>query len=789
MSSKKKLSTVLVTTCAAGAGFSATPPSFGQAALEEVIVTARRVEEGIQDVPISINSLTGSRLSELNIRNFQEVQGVVAGLTLEENTIAPNSSVRGVRHETFSSTSPTIEYYLNDTPVSPLTAHQVMFDISAVEVLRGPQGTLRGRASPSGSITLISQEADTLEFGGFVDVTYGSNGARNLQGALDIPLLPEKLGLRVAGLMEENEINGVKSVFGHGESSYEGDGYRITLNGTPADNLYFKLTYQDVKPEREIFFPVESANRADPSLPPPPRDIRASDRKSVQDLAEDADQRLQLTVLNASWDISDAHQLNYVGSYSSEVIERVTPSDVTNALDDAYPEGLQGSAQNLYTDNDRVAHELRLQSTEPLFGRLSYITGAQYTYSHTTIEYTTPNLLPFSGGFIFDTVIINDYEDKKADSTELSYFLNLTYHVTEDTELSGGLRYIDYEASDYLTLLDPFTGLPGTTLQDGDRKDDETIYLLSLKHNFTDDLMTYASWGTSWRYGPTAIGELSAMPSDLQRSHLTLPPETSESLELGLKSTWWDQRLSVNVAAYYQEFDDYPYYPGSGIYYRSFDAQGNASVAQFSFLSAVPVKARGVEIESNVALTDQLTLGVLFNYAKGKIDDGKIACNDYNPHDGIPDTSGVVPTLADIVAAAGDDNLTECETSQRTNFAPDYSATFSGEYRFAVGSLQAYLRGLWSWYDDTENDPTNPLDDIDSYSIVNLYLGLTEPEGRWSGMLYVKNVFDTEEVIKRSAQPGSVSYAVGNDDPIVSRYREVSLTAPQEIGINLRYNF
>lgn len=122
-----------------------TPLAFAQAAaLEEVVVTARRRDEAIQDVPMSVLGFSGDQLKDFNIRKLTDLSTIVPGLVLEEDSIAPNASMRGVRFDQFTGTSATMEFYLNNAPSSSLMVLQNVFDVGQIEVLYGPQGTLRG---------------------------------------------------------------------------------------------------------------------------------------------------------------------------------------------------------------------------------------------------------------------------------------------------------------------------------------------------------------------------------------------------------------------------------------------------------------------------------------------------------------------------------------------------------------------------------------------------------------------------------------------------------------------
>ncbi len=751
--------------------------------LEEIIVTARRRDESLQDVPVTVNAVTADQIRDLNIRDVESLQSVVAGLTLQEDTIAPNASLRGVRFDTFASgNNATVEFYLNDAPISSQSAMQALFDVSQIEVLRGPQGTLRGRASPSGSITITTQRPILDEFGGYIDLTATDIDGNNARGALNIPIVENMLGVRVSGFWEENNINDVSSVFTGDTSEYEGHGYRLSVGFEPTDTITLNAMYQKVKPDREIWYPVESAHIIDPSLAPSDPFIEAEDRHAVMDTPEFTEQEQERFNLEASW-VFAGQQLTYVYSETEQSVIRHNPVEVdpTNAIDADGPDAWQNLSQFLDSVQESGTHEIRLQSDEPLFGKIDYVVGFLQAENEPITHLLNPTLLA-----VFAPTGApppNDYVGPVAHSVtqtpittgnetdEQSWFANVTYHITDRTDVSAGLRRIDYEFDQNLIVNGTKLIGPGNVFgpagDDGHREWEETIYSFSVSHDFTEDFMGYFSYGTSWRPGVTAVGDFSLLQSELQESFTTLPPEESESFELGFKSTWLDDRLRVNATVFHQEFDDYPYRAGGegsggGIYFISYsanrDAQGNVigltpEVDQHNFVAAVPVEVNGVEIETSFRATDDWDLGALFSYAKGEIDDGLVPCNDYLPHDGVPDSGGV-PTLNDIAAATGGlftgDNLAACNVDFRSNFAPLWTATLTSEYRFPLGAATGYVRGLWTLYGDSENDPSNPVDDVDSYNILNLYAGMRDPDGNWEAMIYGKNIFETEEILRRS---------------------------------------
>ncbi|MBY0423983.1 MAG: TonB-dependent receptor plug domain-containing protein, partial [Parvularculaceae bacterium] len=202
---------------------SVTPtPSFAQSEpavseSDEILVQARRRGEDLQDVPLVVQAVTDEELNKLEIRRFEDIARLVPGLQLDANTTSPGTfaSLRGVNFDSQASgASTTIEFYRNDAVISSSALFQAVYDVGQIEVLRGPQGTLRGRASPSGSITVATRRpelgADAVGVSG--QATYDSSNRWNINGAVNAPLIPDMLGVRFAGFVGENEGNGVTGI-------------------------------------------------------------------------------------------------------------------------------------------------------------------------------------------------------------------------------------------------------------------------------------------------------------------------------------------------------------------------------------------------------------------------------------------------------------------------------------------------------------------------------------------------------------------------------------------------
>lgn len=779
-------------------------PEQAVSASEDIIVTARRKDERLQDVPTTINAVTADTIEKLNLREFRDIQNVVPGLQLTNasNGFSAGATVRGVKFDIDTGGLPAVEFYLNDAPMESNILFAAMYDVGQVELLRGPQGTLRGRASPSGSITVTSRKPNLQEVGAYVNGTVNSNSGQNVHGAVNVPIIDDVLAVRVSGFYDRNEANRVYSLSSPLSPHARTESYRTSLRFEPTDMISANVLYQSTVRQQRAFNQLASLSYFDPSQTSSARYIDPFERLANTEGYRSNRQKFDVLTWNLDWRFA-GQKLSYVGSRSVQNIRAVSNYDQANILNDQTSRALNDPANaqavcgtNLalfgfsVTKSDfyqctnirqtQDTHELRLSSEERVFGMFSYVVGAMVNHvsqgNYLTNEVaqgtaTNPTFLP--------TEI-----RRTGRRNEHAVFGNLTVYLGERTELSGGLRYISYEED--TTLGGVVAEAPYST------KTDTVIYTASAKHNFSEDIMVYGTVGSSWRPGLNVIGDFSARKSALEQSFIRLAPEKSTSYEIGLKTSWFDRRLTANISAFHQDFTNYGY-RGTSVWFVNYSATPFGTFpgpSQFNFVSAVPVKVDGIELETNFQATRRWNLGTTFSYANGRVKNGRVACTDLNG-DGVPDALSTAPTLGQLQAATGANNVSSCLYSGPSNTAPKWNLVVQSEYALPVSDkVDAYLRGLFNLYPNYQQEPSYRFDDVRGYSQLNLYAGLRSPNGAWDLSIYGKNILNTQRVL--SASNGTVSTSIQSGlsaTAFPSSYLEVTTTAPREFGLNLRVAF
>jgi iron complex outermembrane receptor protein len=754
---------------------------------EDIVVTARRRDESAQDVPLMVQAVTAQDLDKLNIREFRDIQTLVPGLSIgqDANGIGNRTTLRGIAYDVNASgNNGTVEFYFNDAPISAALLLQSMFDVSQIEVLRGPQGTLRGRASPSGSITVTSRRPDLGDVGGTMTGTVNSWGEFNFQGAVNVPVIQDRLAVRIAGLVDDSDDNRVRSINNSTRPSRKTQGIRASVRFDPIDDLTLNASYTHTDRKVADYLQVESGNLADPALAASPVLIRAGDRRAVLRPLNRFEQNFTVYNWSAQYR-AFGQKLDYVGSHNVQRYDAFAPNDPGAALPATSPAAFLDAAQVSHVRGKQTNHEIRLSSDERIGGIFDYVVGALFNKldNPTTLEIQTPVYVGSTATprlvngvpFVNRTPVL-----RTGGSNERSFFGNITAHIGEDTEVSGGIRRIRYHSVGGLSSA-------GTVIAaaDEDRVLHATIYSASVKHNWSRNFMTYANFGTSWRPGSASNAIQTRGQSNITGTLLSFlfpAPEKSKSYEIGFKATLLDGRMRFNADIYQQTFRNFQY-AAPNIFYLT-DTGGVPGVGNITTLVAgVPAKVKGAEAELSFKITPRWDISANAAYSKGKISNATIPCNDYG---------GGVPTAAELLAATGGEQIATCAiTSLRAGTSAPFVATVQSEYTATLSdSMDGYLRGLMTYNGTSLNDPRNTVDDIPSYAMVNLFAGVRDPDGGWEIGAYAKNVFDVERVLTRNATTAisGASVSAPGTAP-VSTYRVITMTPPREIGITARFAF
>lgn len=752
----------------------------------DIVVQARRVDERLLDVPKSVSVVNADTLNKLNIRQFADVQSVVPGLTLQDapSGFTQKTTMRGADFDVNSGADPTVDFYLNDASIQQGYVFRSLYDIGQIEVLKGPQGTLRGRATPSGSITVTTHQPDLNEYGGYADGTIASEfSGMNVQGAVNAPIIKGVLAVRLAGVVDHNSGNGVENVnpglstlhpFQHTWSG------RASVRFEPASNLQFNVTYQHMIEDFLSYDQTQSAclftNTCTPGGPPI---ITADQRFSTINGARRFHEVFDVINGRADWHIA-GQKLSYVGQYAKGSLVAQTPIDNAGVFGPVGP----SIFQTVGSVNKYQSHELRLSSEERIAGIFDYTIGVFH------IDTPTSNVIVYPG----PTYVLN-YGDRK----ETSIFGNVTAHVTDKLEISAGIRHMLKATNESYLLLggSDAVGTGAIKVASPTQSINPTIWSASASYHFTPDFMVYASAGTSFRQGIESVGPVltpgqfraQLNPASSVFQYVNINAEYSHSYEVGIKTVFADRRGSFNLSYFHQDFSNYLFANAGSDYVVAYGAPtvanptGQIPVNIAGFVANVPVKIDGIEADASFRFSPNFNLGGSLSYVKSRITGGTIACNPVGAYP---------PSVTQIEAASqgGNGDVAQCNATGRpASYSPRFTASLRGEYNHRLDdNKEAYLRGQLSYYGATPLNTDVPFNKQDPYALLNLYVGARDTSGRWDLSVFVKNVTNTQAIL--AANGGNTvqtSATAGGIFP--SSYSTVGYTPPREVGLNLHLTF
>jgi len=747
---KQKLLVRAITASIAMAAYGATLNAYAEKALEEVIVTAQKKDDTLQTVPMTVNAVTSETIQKYNMLDFKDVAQVTPGLTMESNSPrTANVSLRGIQVNTDAAAGVAVAVFWNEVNYDVDSAFKAMYDVSQLEILRGPQGTLRGITAPAGAITIKTVTPNYNKIDGYVQQSLSDQDLSNTQFGVSLPIIEDKLALRVAGVYDHNNGNGVKNVVTGTSESAETRSGRLTVGLRPTENVEANLIYQHMENISDSFLNQLVGTGSGGTFD-------TFDRKSATDVDGYSHSRRDIATLNVTWDMG-GHELIYIGGYQRQELHNVNDLDTGNVL--------VGSElhQDVRSNIPGWTHELRFSSTDADFYNYTY--GAYYSNGYSSTHVDNPTLVGVFGGF---PVVVQTPVDIAGPSESYAFFTNQSLQITDATEVQAGLRYQNYRSANVATI----SGVSAPT-----KNNDEALtWNGSISHQLTDDVRIYANIGRSFR----PSGSL-PVPSNPPLKAGNWDSETSRSYELGFKSRLNDGRIQLNGDVFYQKFNNF-ISRASGIWTNN--SQQGSLQNTFGFNYGANVIVQGAEMSLDALITDNWTFGTSVSYTDAKYDNASQPCNVFN---------GPVPVLPTEANAAlfgatlgPNGEYFVCKTSGRLGTEPNWMASVTSEYSWSMAEFEPFVRGLYNFRGGRAFDTNVQNTETPSYGVFNLYLGVRDAKKTWEITLWAKNLFDHQATTSVNDQIQQSQF-FGN--PIPSGYYSVQIIPEREVGVTGKYSF
>lgn len=585
-------SSIFLATSAAASEGEQQPAQARGPALEEVIVTAQKRAESLQDVPISIQAFSGDNLDELGIQSSEEILKMIPNAnSISAGGSKQNLYIRGVGTADFHlNVVGAIGAYLDDVALnSPFAVSFSTFDMERVEVLRGPQNTLFGRNTTGGALNYISRKPSVEEgTNGYIKAGWGRYDQIDLEAGIGFAL-GENAAARVSAV--SNTRDGVLDnvTLGTDVGDRDKQAVRGQILWQPSDDGELLLRVHAGQTESSPM-PYKNVGFQDPNNTAAPCPVTADDRiptnnpncvdssgfnhqySGWEDVYGNLEHREDVdiwgTSLKVSWDF-DSITLTSVTAYdSTEVVYAEDADGAPTTIFQLYQEG----------DYDQYSQELRLQSDAE--GDYRWIAGFYYFLEeaqYSTAVRRTPDPFAPSGPGYFNIIPNTQVEQ---DNEVYSLFGQLEYDFRSDVTGTVGLRWTneskDGSNAPSVRCVGPIGGPPfcpaldddvfiGPDVIDGlpalasppvealDETWKEWGARFALDWRVTDDALLFTSISRGFKGGGFSVAALQALTGNAAQS---VDPEILWAYEIGLKSSWLDNSLQVNVSAFYYDWED-----------------------------------------------------------------------------------------------------------------------------------------------------------------------------------------------------------------------------------------
>ena len=704
--------------------------------LEEVIVTAQKREQSLQDVPISVSALSAEEILATGTRGFEDIALASPGVFVSgsRDGQAQGITLRGVGSQAFTDTQrPNVAVFIDGVNRQRLDgAFNQSNDLASIEVLKGPQSTLYGKEVSAGAILMNTQKPVLDQVEASVRGSWGSNELEDYGAVLNLPL-GDSIAARISLFSAEREGE-IKNVLSGGQrSNFENQGGRLRLLWQPTDDFSAIFTYDRNENELEdglldrVTYGTWSAGI--------PKTLPADeyDRKVESVLSQGRDSTNELYYLHLDWTISDSWSLSFIGARNDFERNQVGGSCIPEYTDPVACRPAQAGGDGGYlaapvlvfgapSVKDEVdSYELRLNYESE---NLSSLLGVYYSDYSTddeglsvcvlplvSIPGVAPNGLPLFIGLQFDEQILSIYNHN-------------TYSFNDKWDLVFGLSYsdIDREQSEFSNFFAGAFATPPSfpneynIVQDGNW--DNVSGTLKAVYAISDDVRAYGGVSTGFR-----PGGFNAVPAP------GFDEETSIAWELGLKGDFLDGRFRLNSALFYQTFDDYQV--------QTFDlspgALGNI------FTNSGEVEIAGIEADFAWLATDGLLIRGAISYADAEYKKFEGAeCN-------FSQESGLEVGCEQVTTDNGVAFIQDLSGERLANNSP-LTGNISAEYRDAFGGGTEWYVRADAIYRDDYFSYTNlePLSQVDSYTVVNARIGLTAADSTWDVSLWGRNITDED---------------------------------------------
>lgn len=767
---------------ASGVALASSASAVAAPVLEEVLVTATFRAESLQDVPVSVNAVSGEKMQEIGIDKIEDLQAYVPNLSMSETGIGTNIYIRGIGSGINPGFEQSVGMYFDGIAYSRAQLTRAPFlDLARVEVLRGPQNILYGKNSIAGALSLVSARPGQ-EKEGFVSLLYEPDHGEKVADVVLSGPITDTLGGRVA--LRKREFDGYieNLTLNRDEPAREESTFRAILDWDATPDLTAMLKFElgkfnvdgrqvEITTDRAVAAGNPNYSQtlvggfgADPSVLNTGLDYKRSSNGDY------SDNRTRNVTLNVDYALGEG-TLTFISGILGYEFDELCDCDFTGA--------------NVFSvlfneEYEQYSQEVRWVSASG--GTFEHIGGAYYQkseldfYDSIRIDGTIlPQAVALrtgsaaAGNSIANTSTPRDFT---SDSDLWSVFWQTTWNATERFRATLGVRYSseEKEGSRSLTVADldgnerPLGTVDGVLASvfkierhnlSGEQDEDQFAPSLNLQYDFSDSVMGYATVTKGYKTGgfdarsnaspstaPNAAGSVIVGAFEYDK-------EKATSFEVGAKTSFMDGRLELNVAAFLTKYDD--------LQVSIFDG-----TLGFNVGNAGAAETKGIELDTRLAITDRLSMTAALAFLDFEFTD-------------FPNGQCYQGQTPDATVSGVD----FCDYEGKSNqYVADYSGNLAFNYEQPVANNLLFRASTDFVFTDDYNSSQNldPSQEQDGYVKVNMRLALASEADGWEVALVAKNLTDEEVVSYSNDTPlANSSFGAISHYSFVERPRSVAL--------------
>ena len=498
--------------------------------LEEVVVTARRRAENLQEIPESVTVLNSEQIEIAGINNLRDLTALVPNVSMFTGELGFRAGVvqlvvRGIT--TPQNGEPPLSFVVDGVTVPEIDfINQDLFDVESVQILRGPQGALYGRGALGGAV-LITTKQPTNEVDGFIQAGTEQGGDYRISGGVSGPVVEDKLFFRLSGLYHDRDGLINNRTLHRDVDFKETKMLKGGLKFLPSEMLQldWNFNYMDSELGGGAYGLVDKSDL----------NSNFEDQVSANILGFDVRDIFE-TSFKLEWDFGAA-KLTSVSAYAEIDDDILSDGDFTEAV---------LWAQRNASFIESFTQEIRITSSDEQ--RLRWNSGVFYQDRAKEFEFDFADDVGRTSGDYSERFDVTFEQKDHTDSEALGIFAGLNYDMTERLELTAALRY-DYDKRKFEDPRNPSTRRSTST--------DELQPKVSLAYDWSENLLVYLLYSHGYRSG--GFNEIGFLTGEFDAPPGNYSAESSDSIEGGFKSTLLDGRMTLNLAAFYTKLENGQY--------------------------------------------------------------------------------------------------------------------------------------------------------------------------------------------------------------------------------------